>query len=97
MIPSLRRWFNENYTPEKYLKFLTALEGRTGVPPLFRHSETPVFLPAALVDKMSRYGRDMVESLLSDAGYQREAQRAVPPEFNVPNEPSVPLFVQVDF
>lgn len=97
MIPSLRRCFNKNYTSEKYLKFLTALEGRTGVPPLFRHSETPVFLPAALVGKMSRYGREIVEALLADSEYRREAQRAVPPEYNVPNEAAVPLFVQIDF
>jgi hypothetical protein len=97
LIPSLRRRFNDGYTPEKYLKFLAALEGRTGVPPLFRHSETPVFLPGGLVDKMSRYGREIVETLLADRAYLREADRAVPPEFNVPNEAAVPLFVQVDF
>jgi hypothetical protein len=97
LIPSLRRRFNESYTAEKYLRFLTALEGRTGVPPLFRHSETPVFLPVDLIEKMSRYGREMVETLLSDPGYRREARRAVPSQFNVPNESDVPLFVQVDF
>ena len=97
MIPSLRRRFNENYTPEKYLLFLTALEGRTGTPPLFRHSETPVFLPNELVEKMSRYGGELVTSLLANAEYCREAERSVPDEYRVPNEAEVPLFVQADF
>ncbi len=40
---------------------------RCGEPPQFRHSETPVFLPAALVGKMARYGREMVEQLLANS------------------------------
>ena len=97
MIPSLRRSFNENYTPEKYLQFLTALEGRTGTPPLFRHSETPVFLPKDLVQKMSGYGAHLVSSLLANREYCRDAETAVPEQYRVPNEDQVPLFIQADF
>ncbi len=37
----------------------------------FRHSETPCFLPGSLIDKMARYGREMVEQLLANPQYQR--------------------------
>lgn len=97
MIPSLRRQFNQQYTAEKYLRFLSALEGRTGVPPLFRHSETPVFLPVSLVDRMARYGREMVEALIADRTYREAANQAIPQAFQVPQESPVPLFVQADF
>ena len=67
MIPSLRRRFNQAWSPEKYARFLAAAGSavrRTG--PQFRHSETPCFLPADLIDRMARYGREMVEQLLAN-------------------------------
>src|SRR3954464_5766719 len=67
LIPSLRQKFNSDWTREKYLRFLQLLEQRGGGPPQFRHSETPVFLPADLVDRMAQYGREMVEQLLANA------------------------------
>ena len=97
MIPSLRRKFNRDWTPAGYGRFLALLEERSGGPPQFRHSETPCFLPAALVDKMARYGREMVEQLLGDEAYQRESHAAIPERYRVPNEAARPLFVQADF
>ena len=73
MIPSLRQQFNRQWTPEKYRRFLELIEERSGVATQFRHSETPCFLPAALIDKMARYGREMVEQLLADPDYKRDS------------------------
>jgi len=64
---------------------------------LFRHSETPAFLPATLVAKMARYGREMVEQLLANRQYEADSRAAIPAEFRAPNEDPVPLFVQADF
>ena len=97
MIPSHRQWFNAAYRPEKYARFLSLLEERTGEPVCFRHSETPVFLPAGLVGRMARYGREMVEQLLADPQYDRESRAAIPAAYRVPNEDPHPLFVQADF
>lgn len=97
MIPSHRQWFNRNYAPEKYGRFLGLLERRCGEPTPFRHSETPCFLPARLVEKMAGYGREMVEQLLADARYQEESREAIPPAYRVPHEAREPLFVQADF
>ena len=97
MIPSLRQQFNRQWTPEKYRRFLELIEQRSGVATQFRHSETPCFLPAPLIDKMARYGREMVEQLLADANYKRESEAAIPERYRVPNEAAVPLFVQADF
>ena len=97
MIPLHRRWFNRNYEPWKYQHFLSLLQLQCGEPVAFRHSETPVFLPASMVDRMARYGREMVEQLLANPQYQRDSAAAIPPEFRVPNEDPRPLFVQADF
>lgn len=97
MIPSHRQWFNANYSADKYARFLALLEERCGDPPLFRHSETPVFLPAELIDRMARYGREMVEQLLANPEYDRASREAIPERYRVPNESPVPRFVQADF
>ncbi|MGA7234474.1 MAG: hypothetical protein WBY44_02270 [Bryobacteraceae bacterium] len=97
MIRSLRQQFNRDYSPDRYRRFLDVLERECGEPPQFRHSETPVFLPAELIGKMARYGGEMVEQLLANPEYQRASRTAVPPEFRAPNEDAVPLFVQADF
>jgi hypothetical protein len=95
--PSLRRRFNRDYKPEQYRRFLEILERHCGEPPQFRHSETPVFLPAELVAKMAHYGREMVGQLLANPEYQRASRAAIPEEFRAPDEAPIPLFVQADF
>lgn len=97
MIPLLRRKFNRDWTPAAYARFLALLEERSGGATRFRHSETPCFLPAPLVDRMARYGREMVQQLLADVEYQRDSRAAIPERYRVPNEPAIPLFVQADF
>ena len=43
MIPSLRRRFNQSWSPDKYAQFFELLARQCGEGPQFRHSETPVF------------------------------------------------------
>ena len=97
MIPSLRRRFNQSWSPAKNARFFELLERRCGEGPQFRHSETPCFLRAELVDRMAQYGREMVDQLLSNPDYQRDSQEAIPAAYRVPGEDPVPLFVQADF
>jgi hypothetical protein len=97
LIPWLRQKFNREFTPARYQRFLALLEERSGVAPQFRHSETPCFLPAPLVDKMARYGRELVEQLLADPTYLRDSEAAIPARYRAPREAAVPLFVQADF
>jgi hypothetical protein len=97
LIPSLRQQFNRQWTPAKYRRFLELIEQRSGVATQFRHSETPCFLPPPLIDKMARYGREMVAQLLADPDYQRASEAAIPERYRVPHEAPVPLFVQADF
>jgi hypothetical protein len=97
LIPSRRQWFNHNFKPAKYARFLELLERRCGEGTQFRHSETPAFLPSELIDRMARYGREMVEQLLASPQYQQESRAAIPEAYRTPNEAAAPLFLQADF
>ena len=96
MIPALRQRFNSGFTPEKYGDFLARLEAACGAPLGFRHSETPCFFPASLADRMARDGSELIRQL-STPEYRAISRQAVPPRFDVPDEPDHPLFLQVDF
>lgn len=97
MIPELRQEFNRNFTPEKYQRFTSLLEERCGTPVPFRNSETPCFFDSALLDKMDRYGRELIAQLMDDPAYLTAAEATVPEAFRVPGESKCPLFIQVDF
>ncbi len=97
MIPELRQRFNANFTPGKYQGFLDSLDRACGVHIAFRNSETPCFLPPALVDRMVAAGRDMILQLVGDPAYRRASENAVPEAFRMPGAPDHPIFIQVDF
>jgi hypothetical protein len=97
MIPALREEFNRNYTPEKYQRFLQALDKACSTHIGFRVSETPCFVPKDLLDLMAQYGRELIAQLVDDPAYLRASDASVPPQYNVPNEAPLPMFVQVDF
>jgi hypothetical protein len=97
MIPALREAFNRDFRPETYQQFLKNLEASAGTPISFRVSETPCFLPRALLDQMVKYGRDLVLQLVSNPDYLRASDVTVPGHYNVANESPRPMFLQVDF
>ncbi|HYM77558.1 MAG TPA: hypothetical protein VE377_16420 [Candidatus Dormibacteraeota bacterium] len=97
MISSLRRQFNDSFTPAKYQKFLRRIDDVCGTHVQFRLSETPCFFPKELIDRMARDGQELVRQLVDSAEYRAKSDEAVPAEFKVPNEAPHPMFVQVDF
>src|SRR5271169_6782514 len=97
MIPSLRRQFNDGFTPDKYQKFLRRIDDLCGTHVQFRLSETPCFFPKELIDRMARDGQELIRQLVDNPEYRAKSDEAVPAEFKVPNEPAHPMFVQVDF
>lgn len=97
MIPELRRHFNERYTPELYNRFLQSLDEAAGTHVEFRCSETPVFLPPDLLNKMVRYGQELYRQLANNPEYLKASEATIPKSFQVPGETDHPLFLQVDF
>ena len=97
MIPSLRRQFNQNFTAEKYQRFIRQLDKVCGTHVQFRLSETPCFFPKELIDRMAGDGQALIRELVDNPQYRAKSNQAVPAEFEVPNEAPHPMFVQVDF
>jgi hypothetical protein len=97
MIPSLRRQFNESFSPAKYQAFLRRIDDACGTHVQFRLCETPCFFPKSLLEQMAADGKELIRQLVENPKYRAQSDEAVPAEFNVPNEPAHPMFVQVDF
>ncbi len=97
MIPRLRERFNREYSPEKYGRLLNDLTETCGTKTDFRVSETPCFLPQALLRQMCDYGKELVEQLVNNKAYRKASDSAVPAAYNVANESELPMFAQVDF
>ncbi len=97
MIPALRQRFNANFSPEKFQKLGREMASRCGVEIPFRLCETPCFFPKVLLDELADAGRELILQLVNDPQYLARSNASIPAAFNVPNEPSHPMFVQVDF
>src|SRR5436305_11492975 len=97
MMPALRKHFNQNFTSDKYQKFLRRIDNVSGTHVRFRLSETPCFFPKPLIDRMARDGAELIRQLVDNPRYRAKSDDAVPAEFKVPNEAPHPMFVQVDF
>jgi hypothetical protein len=96
LIPRWRESFNAQFTDEKYQAFVVTLEEMVGAPVVFRPCETPVFLPSDLLTEMEEASLEIISQLRS-LEYLQASTRAIPREFNAPNEGDHPDFVVVDF
>src|ERR1700728_503832 len=96
-MPERRSRFNRHWTPELYAAFLRRIDETSGTHVGFRCSETPVFLPRDLLDKMVRYGRELYGQLARSAQYRAASEATIPAQFKAPQETEHPLFVQADF
>ena len=97
MIPSLRKQFNDSFTPEKYQTFLRRIDHASGTHVQFRLSETPCFFPKSLLERMAEDGKELIRQLVGNPEYRARSDASIPAEFRVANEAPRPLFVQVDF
>ncbi|WP_426327301.1 hypothetical protein [Pedobacter sp. R-06] len=95
MIPAQRQKYNRQFTDEKYKSFLTQLQN--GYPPIpFRVAETPVFIPKALKEKLIAAGEEII-NLIKQPNFKTLTQKAIPSDWNVPNENEQPHFLTFDF
>jgi hypothetical protein len=96
VIPELRQRFNTDFSEARYRQFLELLEAETGTRIGFRPCETPVFLPAELVDKLVSSALEIIAQL-DTSQYRSISHRSIPSDYIAPGEGEHPHFVQVDF
>ncbi|MGZ3819111.1 MAG: hypothetical protein ACXVB6_00865, partial [Mucilaginibacter sp.] len=96
MDPSARKTFNDNFTPEKYERFLQSLNTGLEKPTAFRVAETPVFLTDDFRDKLIAAGNDIINVILQP-DFKQITERAIPEKWKVANENDHPHFIALDF
>lgn len=97
MIASYRDDYNRRFTDAKYAQLRLNLNRRTRSRIDLRVAETPVFLPAALVQQLVEAGAGMTHQLVNDAAYLHAAEETIPPAFRVAGKSAHPNFMTADF
>ncbi len=95
MIKSYRENFNSRFTAERYQAFL--LELKKDFPSIpFRVAETPVFIPAALKERLIAAGEEVIK-LIKRPDFKALTENSIPAEWKVPGENDHPHFLTFDF
>jgi hypothetical protein len=95
MHADFRRVYNQRFSAEFYEQYLNRLQAEVGPVP-YRLAESPLFIPPATRDRIFRYTREIIAQL-AEPERLAIARRAVPPEFDVPNQDAAPDVMTVDF
>jgi hypothetical protein len=95
MEPHLRAAYNAAFSPELYARYRARLEGEVGNVP-FRLAECPLFIPAALRDRLMTATSEVIAQLAEPARAAR-LRRAIPADFDVPKMDEAPCCMTVDF
>ncbi|MRG43626.1 hypothetical protein GFS24_00790 [Chitinophaga sp. SYP-B3965] len=96
MVPAIRQLYNHQFTPAAYEALLQSLASVTGITPSFRVAETPVFVPAALTQKLIAAGAAVID-VLRRPDLNTLTEMAIPKGQVVPHQDAHPQFVIVDF
>lgn len=97
MIEAWRQRFNRSFSDDAFLRARRAVEDEAGGPIPFRLAESPIFLPAALVDEMREATEGILAEIFAHPEYADRVRRHVPPEAFLPTRSQNPPFVQCDF
>jgi len=96
MVPSMREWFNTNFTEEKYQAYLHELNAPHPGALDFRVAETPIFLDKAFTETMLSACESIVD-VITQYNFKQLTSHAIPDEVRVPNENSHSHFIAFDF
>ncbi|WP_428657233.1 hypothetical protein [Runella sp.] len=96
MIPSLRQAYNAAFSEEKYNEFINGIHADWPGQLEFRVAETPVFVPAALKNKLIEACESFVDVIVGPH-YKAKTQHAIPVGQFVPHENEHASFLAIDF
>lgn len=96
MIPSLRKYYNEHFSAEKYAAFIQSMAAAAGEAPAFKVAETPVFVPAALTKQLVDTSEAIIDVIIQP-DFKANSEASFPPCMKVPGENEHAHFVIIDF
>ncbi len=95
MIPTYRKQFNHEFSPEKYAQLKEILKEKSGVEPSFRISESPMFLTKKFETQLLDASESIIDQI--KALPPETLQKAIPENCRVPNDTDQPHFFTIDF
>ncbi|WP_223650071.1 hypothetical protein [Hymenobacter psoromatis] len=96
MIPEPRQQFNAAFSPARYQQMLADIDQQLPGQLEFRVAETPVFVPAALRDRLIKAGQDIIQ-VLQEPDFKQLTEAAIPAGQRVPDEDAHAEFLTFDF
>ncbi len=96
MVPSMRKWYNENFTEEKYRQHLADLEAIHPGALDFRVAETPIFIDRAFKEKVLSACEHIID-VITQFNFKHLTLHAIPASIKVPNENDHTHFIALDF
>ncbi|MEM6394899.1 MAG: hypothetical protein AAF741_01030 [Bacteroidota bacterium] len=96
MITHLRQKYNGSFSERSYHSLVSWLTEQAGVAPKFQVSETPVFIPKYLKERLLEAGNDIIKVITSNHFFEH-APKGLPAGQAVPRRTEHPLFLQMDF
>jgi len=96
MIASMRQWFNENFTQEKYKAYLEELNAPHPGAIEFRVAETPIFVDKVFTNKMLSACESIVD-VITQYNFKSLTSHAIPDDIKVPGENEYSHFIAFDF
>lgn len=91
-----REQFNAGFSEERYQAFLDDIAAEFNHRPVFRIAETPVFINLELKQKIFEACNAITDTIIRP-DFKQLTDKAIKPEFRVPNETDHSLFLQYDF
>lgn len=95
MIPKYRKQFNQDFSQEKYGLLKEYLKQKSGLEPVFRISESPIFLTKEFESKLLDASESIIDQI--KALPHERLQKAIPENCRVPNDTKKPHFFTIDF
>lgn len=96
MVPAIRKYVNESFTPDKYQGYLADLNSKYPAAIEFRVAETPVFVNKDFTNKMLAACESIVD-VITQYNFKTLTSHAIPDEVRVPHENAHTHFIAFDF
>ena len=95
MISKYRQKYNSEFSQEKYAEIKEMLKEKSGTEPLFRISESPIFLSESFRQKLQDASESIINQIENFS--LEELSKAIPEKISVPNDTEKPHFLAIDF
>ncbi len=96
MMPETRHQFNQQFSEEKYRRFLEDLNATYHHTIPFRVAETPLFIPHDFKKTLISSAEEIVDFIVRP-DFRKSMEGALPPALRVPHETKHTLFLALDF